>query len=78
MAVHAWDLAIALGLTLELDPELAKYSADWMSSVLVPEYRGSEADGKAFGPLVAVPADVPAYDRLVAISGRDPRWLPAS
>jgi uncharacterized protein (TIGR03086 family) len=76
MAVHAWDLAAALGLGLELDPELAEYSADWMGSVLVPDYRGSEADGKAFGQLVAVPTDAPAYDRLVAISGRDPKWAP--
>ena len=74
MAVHAWDLATAIGLASDLDPELAEYSADWMGSVLAPQYRGSEADGKVFGLLVEVSADVPAYSRLVAISGRDPSW----
>ncbi|HEY2043107.1 MAG TPA: TIGR03086 family metal-binding protein [Jatrophihabitans sp.] len=77
MAVHAWDLATALGLALELDPDLAERCADWMGSVLVPEYRGSEAEGKAFGLLVEVPPDAPAYQRLVGISGRDPNWAPA-
>jgi len=78
MAVHAWDLAAPLGLTSELDPDVAEYSAEWMGPMLVPEYRGSEADGKAFGPLVEVPADAPAYERLVGISGRDPSWAPAT
>ncbi|MGH8888195.1 MAG: TIGR03086 family metal-binding protein [Acidothermaceae bacterium] len=78
IAVHAWDLAAALGLAVDLDSDLAEYSADWMGPMLVPEYRGSEAEGKAFGPLVDVPADAPAYDRLVAISGRDPNWVRAT
>jgi uncharacterized protein (TIGR03086 family) len=78
MAVHAWDLAAPLGLTSDLDPDVADYSAEWMGPMLVPKYRGSEADGKAFGPLVEVPADAPAYDRLAALSGRDPHWAPAT
>lgn len=77
MAVHAWDLAAALGMAQDLDPNLAEYSADWMASMLVPEYRGSEAEGKAFGPLVEVAESAPPYDRLVAISGRNPSWAPA-
>jgi uncharacterized protein (TIGR03086 family) len=77
MAVHAWDLASALGLTSELDPDLAERSADWMRPVLLPEYRGSEADGKSFGPLFEVPEDAPPYHRLAAVSGRNPHWTPA-
>lgn len=76
MAVHAWDLKQAIGSTTELDPEVAEYSVTWMGGMLVPEYRGSEADGKAFGPLVEVAPDAPAYDRLAATSGRDPAWTP--
>ena len=76
MAVHGWDLKKAIGSTTELDPEVAEYSVEWMGGMLVPEYRGSEAEGKAFGPLVEVAPDAPAYDRLAATSGRDPAWTP--
>jgi uncharacterized protein (TIGR03086 family) len=74
MAVHGWDLKKAIGSTAELDAEVAEYSVQWMGGMLVPEYRGSEAEGKAFGPLVEVGPDAAAYDRLVATSGRDPAW----
>jgi hypothetical protein len=29
-----------------------------------------------FGPAVPVPDDAPAIERIVALSGRDPRWSP--
>ena len=30
-----------------------------------------------FGPSVAVPDDAPAFERVLARSGRDPQWSPA-
>ena len=29
-----------------------------------------------YGPRVPVPADAPAMDRLLGLTGRDPRWRP--
>ncbi|GAA1511493.1 hypothetical protein [Nocardioides humi] len=37
------------------------------------EPRGGEIP---FGPVVPVADDAPAYDRLVAWTGRDPQWQP--
>lgn len=44
-----------------------------LRQVVQPEYRG---DGLPFGPEVAVAADAPALDRLLAFTGRDPGWEP--
>lgn len=71
-ALHSWDLARATGQRAALDPELAEAALAFMRTALVPAYRGSEADGKWFGPEVPVAADAPVYDRLAAFAGRDP------
>jgi uncharacterized protein (TIGR03086 family) len=68
-AVHSWDLAAALGRTDLLDPALAEAVAD-NARRSIPEDR----EGIPFGPVVDVPADAPAYDRLLGWYGRDPRW----
>lgn len=67
-AVHAWDLAQAIGRTADLDPEVAERGLALMSSMLKPEMRG-----EVFKPEVEVPDDAPVYDRLAAFAGRDPR-----
>ncbi|MBP0451534.1 TIGR03086 family protein [Kitasatospora sp. RG8] len=73
-AVHGWDLARATGQsTAGLDHDVARASLAWGRGALRPEYRGSEEDGRAFGPEVTVPEDAPPYDRLAAFFGRDPR-----
>lgn len=41
--------------------------------MLTGDYQG---EAKTFGPRVDVPEDAPAIDRLVGLSGRDPRWAP--
>ena len=53
LAVHAWDLARATGQKVDFDPEIAEAALAWMRTALVPAFRGSEADGKSFGPEVA-------------------------
>jgi uncharacterized protein (TIGR03083 family) len=75
-AVHAWDLATALGGRSGLDPGPAERGLAMMQGMLQPSMRGSEAEGKAFGTEVSPPADASTYDRLVAFAGRDPRWSP--
>jgi len=71
-AVHSWDLARATGAEVDLDPEIGRFALDWARGALSPRHRGSEADGKAFGPEVAVPADAPVCDRLAGFFGRVP------
>ena len=71
--VHTWDLLTATGqptTSLEEDPEPAEAALAWARGSLRPEFRGSEAEGKSFGPEQPVADDAPAYERLVAFFGR--------
>lgn len=69
VAMHGWDVARALGRTVELPPDVAR---------AVDEAVASSADlGRrmgAYGPEVAVPDDAPSFDRALAKAGRDPGW----
>jgi uncharacterized protein (TIGR03086 family) len=69
MAVHGWDLAVATGQSTHLDPEVGDTALTWGRTALQPQFRGSEEDGKAFGPEVDLPNDAPLYDRLAAFFG---------
>lgn len=74
-AVHAWDLAKALGRPVTLDPEVGETALTWARGALRPEFRGEEGGPEAFGPEVTARPDAPVYDRLAAFFGRDPgRW----
>ncbi|MEV5974226.1 TIGR03086 family metal-binding protein [Streptomyces sp. NPDC051921] len=73
LTVHAWDLARATGRPFEPDP------------VVVAELTG-EVERMAptartmgvFGEAVELPVDAPAFERLLAMTGRDPRaWATA-
>ncbi len=74
LGIHAWDLARATGQKEELNPEVAEYGLRWATQNLAAQFRGTEAEGKSFGPEVPVPADAPPYERLAGWFGRDPRW----
>ena len=63
-AVHAWDLARAIGYDGPLDPEVAERALAFMGSALSDEMRGT-----AFGPAVPAPDDAPVYERLAAFAG---------
>jgi uncharacterized protein (TIGR03086 family) len=66
-AVHTWDLVRAVGLSSNLDPEVAEQGLGFMSTALTPENRG-----QAFAPAVPVRDDAAVYDRLAAFAGRNP------
>jgi uncharacterized protein (TIGR03086 family) len=68
LAVHAWDLARAVGqATSELDAEAAERGLAFMLQGLTADNRG-----EAFGEPVAIADDAPAPDRIAAFAGRDP------
>jgi uncharacterized protein (TIGR03086 family) len=73
LATHDWDLVVATGQQISLDPDPAEHALHWSHGVLRPEFRGP---GKAFGPEVPVPPDAPIYQRLAGWFGRDPAWTP--
>lgn len=67
--VHGWDLARGVGQ----DPR-------WPDDVVTATYdvvAGMADIGRqmgVFGPAVAVADDAPAFDRMLGLTGRDPRW----
>lgn len=66
--IHTWDLAKATGQTDALDPRLAEASLGTAMRA-VPAERSS---AQPFKPVVAVPSEAPAYDRLAGYVGRQP------
>jgi uncharacterized protein (TIGR03086 family) len=68
--VHSWDLGRAIAYSDELPGELIDYV--WSSARGIGDLSASGL----FDRPVDVPADASALDRLVALTGRDPRWRP--
>ncbi|MFD3476477.1 TIGR03086 family metal-binding protein [Streptomyces sp. NPDC058695] len=71
LVVHGWDLARATGQ--EYDPEGAALGA---AHAFLAQSTGPDRP-PIFGPVVPVPDEAPLLDRVVGLSGRDPRWRPA-
>jgi len=65
--IHGWDIAQATGQDARLDDAMSGSLLDFMTALLPPEPRDHK-----FGPVVDVPDDAPAADRLLAYSGRKP------
>jgi uncharacterized protein (TIGR03086 family) len=66
---HGWDLARAIGLRTDLDPELAEELFALTQKTVSEAYRGP--DGTApFGSELPAPADAAPADRLAAFLGR--------
>jgi uncharacterized protein (TIGR03086 family) len=63
--IHAWDLAIAVGVEPIFDDDLAEAVEDWFRA----REDGYRQAG-AIGPRVAVPGDAHAQQRLLAAFGR--------
>jgi uncharacterized protein (TIGR03086 family) len=71
LSVHSWDLAMAIGRVDLLDDTLATAALPAYMDKVPAEPRGPEIP---FGPVVEVGPDATPYERLVAWTGRDPRW----
>jgi uncharacterized protein (TIGR03086 family) len=66
LAIHAWDLARAIGVDDELDEELVED----LHEIWEPRTQMLAGSG-VFAPPVEVPADADTQTRLLAILGRD-------
>ena len=70
--VHGWDLAVATGQSYRSDPASVQACLEFVGDRSDP---ANEPEG-LFGPVVPVPDDAPAFDRLLGRTGRDPGWTP--
>ncbi|GAA2324744.1 TIGR03086 family metal-binding protein [Streptomyces caniferus] len=71
LVLHGWDLARATGQ--EYTPDAAALGVSY--ALLAPLAEGPDRL-PVFGPPVAVAADAPLLDQVVALSGRRPEWAP--
>jgi uncharacterized protein (TIGR03086 family) len=77
LLVHGWDIMISIGAPsigrgYEPSPAEIEAAASFVASFDAPR------DGNLFGPVVPVPAEAPPFDRLLGLTGRDPKWKPTT
>ncbi|WP_405999234.1 TIGR03086 family metal-binding protein [Streptomyces sp. NBC_00829] len=72
LTVHAWDLARATGQEFTPDPVVVDELVPSLAA-MAPMAR----KGGVFGEPVPVPDDAPGFDKVLAMTGRDPHWQPA-
>lgn len=70
--IHGWDLAVATGQEYRPDP--AAVDACLQLVIGMNQPGNEELRNGQFGPVVPVPADAPALDRLLGLTGRSPAW----
>ncbi|MBW0105628.1 TIGR03086 family metal-binding protein [Pseudonocardia sp. KRD291] len=68
-AVHSWDLAAATGRRVDVGAGLGEVALEAMTGMA-----SMGRDAGWIGPEVTVDADAPAFERALAVSGRDPAW----
>jgi uncharacterized protein (TIGR03086 family) len=68
--VHTWDLARAAGVDETLDPDLVRIVH---ASMIEEESPGTRTPGR-YDPAVEADDEMSAQDRLIAYTGRDPRF----
>jgi uncharacterized protein (TIGR03086 family) len=66
---HGWDIARALGMSTDLDPELAAQLLPHVMAWVQPVHRGADAE-MPFGPVQIAPTDATPADELAAFLGR--------
>ncbi|MCD4523480.1 TIGR03086 family metal-binding protein [Nocardioides sp. cx-173] len=69
VVVHGWDLARATGQRFDAHPASVAACLEFVSGFDVPP----EAGDGPFGPPVPPPSDATDLERLLALTGRDPR-----
>ena len=68
--VHAWDIATAAGLAVEIPETVIAFAHGYIDPLPDAVVR---SDGGAFGPEVTPPADATPTEAFVAWTGRTPR-----
>jgi uncharacterized protein (TIGR03086 family) len=73
MVLHGWDVAKATGQDYHCDDEVAQAVLKTVEAQgdMFRQYQG-------FAAVVPVPDDATAFDRALALSGRDPQWKPGN
>lgn len=71
--VHGWDIAVATGHDYASAPDLVDAASEFVAPTVAQNPVGSPG---LFGPPVAVPEDAMPLDKLIGLTGRDPRWHP--
>jgi uncharacterized protein (TIGR03086 family) len=69
VVIHGWDVAVATGQTLEVEDDVAEALLAHMTAFTA----GDPVEG-LFGPAVEIVEGACAFDRALALSGRDPQW----
>ncbi|MFC9555892.1 TIGR03086 family metal-binding protein [Rhodococcus sp. NPDC056960] len=72
IVVHGWDLAVATGQSFSCDTELLTAAYEFVKASAEQNPDGTPG---LFGPPVEVPESAPLIERLIGLSGRDPRWV---
>ncbi|MFB8105034.1 MULTISPECIES: TIGR03086 family metal-binding protein [Streptomyces] len=72
LTVHAWDLARATGAEFVPDPDVVEEVGPGLAA-LAPQAR----EMKVFGEPFPVGEGATAFERVLAVTGRDPGWRPA-
>lgn len=70
LVVYGWDVAVASGQPYEAASVDVEVATSFVESFDAPR------DGNLFGPVVDVADDADPVDRLIGLTGRDPRWRP--
>ena len=68
VVIHGWDVARSIDRPYDSDPATVRACLAHLAQF---DTAGTEG---MFGPAVSVDVDAPAFDRVIALSGRDPAW----
>lgn len=71
VVIHGWDVAVATGQAFGVDDEVAEALLGHMTAFTA----GGPVEG-LFGPAVEIDSGATPFDRVLALSGRDPAWRP--
>lgn len=74
--VHAWDVAVTIGVDFELRPELEEDAL--RITLAVPNGDNRTVDGASFVPALEIPDDASTLDKVLLYLGRTPGWRPAA
>jgi uncharacterized protein (TIGR03086 family) len=68
LVVHGWDIAVATAQAYAPAAQEIEGAMSFVASFDAPR------DGRLFGPIVTSADNATPFDRLLAVTGRDPAW----